>query len=76
MKIKVLGLLGMLFLFIQVQFSFAQQLNAEVFFNTDQINQTNIQQFQNLQSSRQSFLNATNWASETYPNQSRLNSRD
>ena len=75
MKIKVLGLLGMLFLFIQVQLSFAQQLNAEVFFNTDQINQTNIQQFQNLQSSLQSFLNATNWSSETYPDQSRLNIR-
>lgn len=75
MRSNLFGRLSLLFLFIQGQASIAQQINAEVFLNTDQINQTNIQQFQNLQSSLQSFLNSTNWSSEVYPEQSRLNIR-
>ena len=75
MRGNLFGRLILLFLFIQGQASIAQQINAEVFLNTDQINQTNIQQFQNLQSSLQSFLNSTNWSSEVYPEQSRLNIR-
>ena len=49
MRGNLFGRLILLFLFIQGQASIAQQINAEVFLNTDQINQTNIQQFQNLQ---------------------------
>ena len=75
MRGNLFGRLILLFLFIQGQASIAQQINAEVFLNTDQINQTNIQQFQNLQSSLQSFLNSTSWSSEVYPEQSRLNIR-
>lgn len=65
-------IISFLFLFF-IGFAQAQELNCTVTVNADKVGGTNTQVFKTLQTSLTDFVNKTNWTTQTYKSNERIN---
>ena len=54
------------------QFSFAQELNAQVQINYQQIGGSNVQLFRTMEKSLKDFINKTSWAGKKFQNYEKI----
>ncbi|MCG9970272.1 DUF4835 family protein [Christiangramia crocea] len=66
-------ILSIIFVFVGLQFSNAQQLNCEVIINAEQTGQTNLSVFKTLQRALNEFVNQTSWTEQDFQSHERIN---
>jgi len=60
-------------IFLCLNFSYSQEINAKVIVNSESINQTNSSVFKNLEISLSNFINNSSWSNVNYSEFEKVN---